>query len=76
MVLPKHENTKYATYEIGDTFGVIDIIGSVLKQESLELEEWSLRKDTLKRQFTVMANCYTELMTLSIQDLYRVQNEF
>lgn len=76
MVLPKHNNTRYIDYKIGDTFGVVDIIGSTLTQEEMELDEWFLRKDLLKRQFTVMASTYTELMSLSVQDLYRVQLEF
>ena len=66
MVLPKHENTRYVDYKIGNTFGVVDIIGSTLSQENMELDEWFLRKDLLKRQFTVMASTYTELMSLSV----------
>ena len=49
MVLPKHENTRYVDYKVGNTFGVIDIIGSTLSQENMELDEWFLRKDLLKR---------------------------
>lgn len=49
MVLPKHENTRYVDYKVGNTFGVVDIIGSTLSQENMELDEWFLRKDLLKR---------------------------
>lgn len=49
MVLPKHDNTRYVDYNIGNTFGVVDIIGSTLSQENMELDEWFLRKDLLKR---------------------------
>ena len=66
MVLPKHENTRYVNYKVGNTFGVVDIIGSTLCQENMELDEWFLRKDLLKRQFTVMSSTYTELMSLSV----------
>ena len=49
MVLPKHDNAMYINYKVGDTFGVVDIIGSNMKNDDMELDEWFLRKDLLKR---------------------------
>ena len=49
MVLPKHDNARYIDYKIGNTFGVVDIIGSTLKNDEMVLDEWFLRKDLLKR---------------------------
>ena len=55
---------------------MVDIIGSAYKNDKLEIENWYSRKDLLKRQFSVMAICYTEVMSLSNKDLYRIQMEF
>ena len=49
MVLPKHDNIKYVHIDIGHMFGVADIIGSALKNEEIELEDWFSKKDQLKR---------------------------
>ena len=40
------------------------------------LNEWILFKHILKRQFTVMANSQCELLSFSIQDLYKMKFEF
>ena len=65
-VLPKHNNQKYVTISEGESFGVVDIIGSVYKEDKLEIENWFSRKDLLKRQFTILSDTYTEVMSLSI----------
>jgi hypothetical protein len=45
---------------------VVDIIGSVYKEDKLEIDNWFSRKDLLKRQFTILSDTYTEVMSLSI----------
>ena len=72
FVLPKHCNHKYVDINLGNTFGIVDIIGSVLRHDEIEHDQWFIRKDLLKRQFTIMSDIYTELMSLSILDLYRL----
>jgi CRP-like cAMP-binding protein len=75
FVLPKHDNQKYVKVNEGGSFGAVDIMGSVFKND-VELETWFSRKDVLKRQFSTMASTYCEMMSLSVQDLYRIQVEF
>ena len=48
FVLPKYQNTTFIDIEIGDHFGVIDIIGSVLHAK-IELDNWMMHKDKLQR---------------------------
>jgi hypothetical protein len=41
------------------------------------MDNWFLRKDKMKRKFTVMSNSHhSELLLITIQDLYRIQVEF
>mmetsp|Transcript_17553 Transcript_17553/g.27070 ORF Transcript_17553/g.27070 Transcript_17553/m.27070 type:complete len:100 (+) Transcript_17553:2958-3257(+) len=40
------------------------------------MDDWISHKDILKRQFTVMALRESEVLYLTIQDLYRMKNEF
>ena len=54
-VLPKHSNQKYVTITEGESFGVVDIIGSVYKQQKLDINNWFNRKDLMKRQFSIMS---------------------
>lgn len=72
FVLPKHDNFKFVDIGHGNTFGIVDIIGSMLRLEETESDQWFVRKDLLKRQFTIMSDCPTEVMSLSILDLYRL----
>lgn len=76
MVLPKHENTKFVNITRGNQFGVVDIIGSILMNEDMQTDDWFMRKDKMKRQFTVMSGQYTEMLILTIQDVHRLQIEF
>lgn len=75
FVLPKYKNTTYIEISIGDHFGVIDIVGSILKT-SFELETWFAHKDVISRQFTVMSLKESEALLLSISDLFRMKQEF
>ena len=45
MVLPKHSNTKYINIGVGDIIGVTDIIGSAVKNDEIQLEDWFSKKD-------------------------------
>jgi len=74
-VLPKYKNTAFINIDVGAHFGIIDIVGSVL-QSKFDMDDWISHKDILKRQFTVMALRESEVLYLTIQDLYRMKNEF
>ena len=79
FVLPKHNNLKYINIDDGMHFGIIDIIASLLENEMVlaeVIDDWITRKEILKRQFTVMADKETSLLTLSVQNLDRMKFEF
>jgi hypothetical protein len=71
-VLPKHSNIKYVNVNKGNQFGFVDILGSVFKNEDIELEDWFLRKDKMKRHFTLMSDISAEMLALSTQDIHRL----
>ena len=48
----------------------------MLKEEFEEDGEWIQIKERLKRQFTVRADMSSTLLTLSINDINRMQREF
>ena len=75
-MLPKHQNVKYIDIGLGNLFGMVDIIGSAFRHDEMEPGSWFLHKERLKRQFTIMSDAYSEFMSLSILDLYRLQIEF
>jgi CRP-like cAMP-binding protein len=54
FVLPSFDNTRYINIEVGDHFGVIDIMGCA-KAQDFEMSEWYSKKRMLKRQFSVAA---------------------
>ena len=43
---------------------MVDIIGSAYKEDKLEIDKWFDRKDLMKRQFSMMSDTYTEIMSL------------
>ena len=75
-VLPKHNNQRYIDISLGSTFGIVDIIASCYKNALIDVENWITRKDLMQRQNTILATNYCEIMTISTQELYRVQLEF
>lgn len=75
FVLPKYKNTVYILINQGATFGVIDIVGSVL-QNNHNMEEWMQYKDSLKHQFTTMATEHSEALNLNISDFWSMKQEF
>lgn len=70
-VLPSYDNVGYIEIEIGDQFGVIDIVGSAINND-FSVNSWFEYKNLLFRQFTVMACNEVELLNLSINDLIRI----
>ena len=66
LVLPRHSNIKYIDIKPGNFFGILDIVGSMLTNESDEFDNWITYKEKLKRQFTAQAQTDTELLILSI----------
>ena len=76
FVLPSFKNTMYILIESGDHFGVIDIVGSASQNDNMDLDDWFQKKHLIKRQFTVQATEESEVLTLSIQNLYQMQQEF
>jgi len=75
FVLPKYKNTTYIEVDEGDTFGIIDIVASVLNA-NYDLDSWYGHLDVLTRQFTLMSLKKCECMCLSLQDLQRMKHEF
>ena len=75
-VLPKFSNAKYIRIKEGNYFGFSDIIGSIIKNEDIDQEDWICRKDKMIRQGTVASDSKSELLLFSIMDVNRMQNEF
>ena len=76
LVLPKHKNLKYINISPGNFFGVIDIVGSCMKQGTVDCTSFLQYKGYLKRQFTVKSQQMSELLTLNIDMLDRMRIEF
>jgi hypothetical protein len=74
-VLPSFDNVGYIEIDIGDHFGILDIIGSAINN-NLSVSKWYDNKNILIRQFTIMALNNVEMLNLSIIDLIRIQKEF
>lgn len=39
-MLPKYENVKYINVKVGNNFGIEDIIGSIIKNEEIDQDDW------------------------------------
>jgi hypothetical protein len=89
-VLPKYENVKYVNISVGNNFGIEDIVGSIIKNEEIDQDEWMQHKDKIMRQFTVQGTKLPNeegnleekeegksmLLSLSVNDVNRMQLEF
>ena len=53
FVLPNHGNLKYIDIAHGQYFGVLDIVGSCMKEGELDFNNFVSHKPHLKRQFTI-----------------------
>lgn len=74
-VLPRHHNIKYVDYPEGAHFGVLDIISSCFAH-NIELDDWVTNHDKMKREFTVMSQRISEVLTLSVKDLETMKDDF
>lgn len=77
FVLPRHQHIMYIKLVKGIHFGVLDIVGSFLEDDSFDIDTWISHKGRLRRQFTIQAKgSQCELLTLSIHDLNMMRFEF
>ena len=74
-VLPQHKNVKYVDYPPGSHFGTMDIVSSCFSS-GIKVQEWVIYHDKLKREFSVMAQEESELLTLSINSLETMKDDF
>lgn len=75
FVLPRYRNTPYINVKCGYYFGTIDIVGS-LKAINSEMNCWYNNRAQFQRQFTVMSQANSEVLTLSLQQLHYMEKEF
>jgi hypothetical protein len=53
-----------------------DIVGSIIKNDDIDQDEWISRKDKMIRQFTLMVTEKATLLLFSVHDLNKMQVEF
>ena len=75
FVLQTYQNCKYINIDIGDHFGIIDIVGSC-QINGYDYNEWYFRRNSILRQFNIFAVCPVEVLTLVIADFNRMKTEF
>ena len=74
-VLPQFDDAEYILINQGSEFGLIDIaIDSICK--GINVDVVNEIEDNIQRQFTIMATAELELYTLSMKDLYDMNNDF
>ena len=76
LVLPKFSCIKYVDFDSGQLFGILDIVSSMIKLDQPKINDWIFHKQKLKRSSTVMTDKSTQLLSLSINDLSRLQQQF
>jgi CRP-like cAMP-binding protein len=74
FVLPRYDNAIYILIGQGDHFGQIDMLP--YKEQNGKLVRVTEKNFEKKRQFTVQALSFVELMCLKIEDLSRIELEF
>jgi hypothetical protein len=74
-VLPRYRNTPYIKIKEGNHFGIIDIVGSC-QINDVDLSDWYKKKSLLSRQFTIQSRNQCEVLILSLQHLYQMEQEF
>lgn len=74
-VLPRHHNVKYIDYPEGSHFGILDIFSSC-NNNKLEVEDWVANHDKMTREFTIMTQKISELLTLSLNCLETMRDDF
>lgn len=75
FVLACNGNLKYIDITPGNYFGIIDILGSMLQNGNPDLH-LSNNSDKLFRQFTVQTQKKTEVLTLSLDNLVMMDQEY
>jgi hypothetical protein len=75
FVLPRYKNLMYINVTIGHMFGLIDIIG-YLQTNNIELDNWYVNRQNMFRQFSVQSINYSEVLALSVDNLFRLEQEF
>ena len=76
FVLPKFDNAKYLHISQGSNFGMEDIVGSIIKNDDIDQDDWISRKDKMIRQFTIISSEQSTLLLFSVHDLNKMQVEF
>lgn len=66
----------YIKLNPGLHFGVSCIVGSFMDEDDFDIENWIIYRDKLKRQFSIQCKDQCELLTLAIQDLNVMKNNF
>ena len=74
--MPRYKNLMYVSLSKGQHFGISCIVGSFIDHGNFDIDDWISHRDCLKRQFTIQCKDQCELLTLSIQDLSLMKNEF
>ena len=75
FVLVCNGNLKYIDISEGNFFGIIDIVGSMLANGNEDLH-LANNTDKLQRQFTVQTQKKTEVLTLSLDNVVMMDNEY
>ena len=76
FVLPRYSNIQYIEVTIGSTFGIIDIIGNMLLDQKDDNDFTLEKHKRCQRQFTLMSQEKSEVLTLSIEQLIVMNKEF
>jgi len=77
FVLPRYSNLKYINIPRGSEFGSVDLVSNMLQNDFHLLgDEWILHKERYKRNFTLMADCQSDVFLLTLEDLNRMKTEF
>ena len=75
MVSPSIHLHQFIKIEEGDLFGIIDLVGSLFKIDK-RIDKWFESKDSLRRIMSCLAISEAETMTLSLEDLYKMEQEW
>jgi hypothetical protein len=75
FVLPSFENVKYIKHDVGETFGLIEIFGSMIDM-NLQFNDWNKHVGALDRQFTIITTEDSEAMSFSLNNLEKFELEF
>lgn len=78
FVLPRYQNVQYIKIRKGNHFGVMDIIGSIRDHDpDAEITScWFKLRTHLTRQFSVLSVGDSQVLSLQIDDLYRMEQEY